>query len=92
MNHELKTWPAYFQAVWDRRKLFEIRKNDRGFQTGDDVRMNEWDPERRFWTGRFITGKIIYICQSAEFGIAPGYCVFGLAELENKTNVQRLCP
>lgn len=26
MNHELKTWPPYYQAIIDGKKRFEIRK------------------------------------------------------------------
>ena len=44
MIHELKIWPQYYQAVADGSKTFEVRKNDRGFQKGDEVVLKEWDP------------------------------------------------
>jgi len=28
INHDLKTWPDPFQAVWDGKKLFELRLRD----------------------------------------------------------------
>ena len=34
-THELKTLPVSFEAIWDGRKLFDVRQNDRGFATGD---------------------------------------------------------
>ena len=37
MTHHLKIKPEYFQAVIDGKKPFEIRYNDRNFQTGDRV-------------------------------------------------------
>lgn len=42
--HRLKTWPVYFQAIRDGRKNFEIRKNDRDFNEGDILILEEWDP------------------------------------------------
>lgn len=50
--HDLKTWPMYFQAVWDHRKPFEVRKDDRGFREGDVLRLREWNPETGEYTGR----------------------------------------
>lgn len=34
-THELKTWDTYWRALAEGRKTFELRQNDRGFQTGD---------------------------------------------------------
>jgi len=45
MNHDLKIWPQYYSRVADGSKTFEIRENDRGFQSGDTVTLREWDPE-----------------------------------------------
>lgn len=44
MNHELKIWPQYFCRIADGSKTFEVRENDRGYQTGDEVTLLEWDP------------------------------------------------
>lgn len=43
--HSLKTLPVYFAAVLRGDKTFEVRKNDRDFQTGDTLILKEYDPQ-----------------------------------------------
>ncbi len=42
MTHHLKTLPEYFQPIIEDKKLFEIRKNDRGFKSGDHCILEEY--------------------------------------------------
>lgn len=44
MIHELKTWPIHYRAVVSGHKTFEVRRNDRGFQVGDVLRLQEYSP------------------------------------------------
>ncbi len=59
--HELKTWPGPFGAVWDGRKTFEVRVNDRDFKRGDHLDLREWDPTTKEYSGRRIEAQITYI-------------------------------
>lgn len=77
-HHDLKTWPIYYNRVVSGDKMFELRKNDRDFQTGDMVTLKEYDLLSNSYTGRFKTFEISYILHGGQFGIEPGYCVFGL--------------
>lgn len=43
MTHYLKILPQYYFHVKNETKLFEVRNNDRGFQMGDTVVLQEWD-------------------------------------------------
>lgn len=43
-HHELKCWTDYFEAIFDGRKNFEVRRNDRGFQAGDTLSLLEYNP------------------------------------------------
>lgn len=67
MTHELKIWPQYFARVKNGSKTFEVRKNDRGFQFGDEVILKEYDPttyagtREHGFTGKSLTFKIGYI-------------------------------
>lgn len=80
MKHELKTWPQYFQRVWDGVKTFEVRKNDRDFQVGDGVTLHEWNPETETYTGRHAITEIRYIMQGG-FGLPQDICVFQIGNV-----------
>lgn len=61
MTHALKTWPEYFKEVEAGNKPFEVRKNDRNFQSGDTVILQEYDPATKKYTGKEATKTIGYI-------------------------------
>ena len=80
MHHNLKIWPEYFQAVQDGNKTFEIRDNrDHGFQKGDTILLEEYDPDSMRYTGRKIDKLVTYV---TDFGQEPGYVVFAIADVE----------
>ena len=89
MEHELKIWPQYFQAVYDGRKTFEVRVNDRGFQAGDSVILHEWDNLRFVensnnftgYTGRKIQFEIGYV-----YPLDDGRVVFSLINRRSDWN------
>ncbi|MED4852257.1 DUF3850 domain-containing protein [Caldifermentibacillus hisashii] len=64
--HRLKIQPKYFEAVCDGKKSFEIRKNDRNFQVGDSLLLEEYNPETQEYTGRVVERKITYITNYAQ--------------------------
>lgn len=78
MVHNLKTWPEYFDAIYSGEKTFEVRKNDRNFQKGDVLILEEWDNKRKLYTGEQIQANVTYILQGGQFGIEEGFCVMGL--------------
>jgi hypothetical protein len=59
-RHELKCWPEYFEEIWQYRKTFEMRHNDRDFQVGDLLYLREWDPKTKEYTGREIMRRNTY--------------------------------
>ena len=77
MVHELKTWPEYFDAVASGVKPFEFRKNDRGFQAGDILLLQRFDPASNEYTGAEITALVLYVLEDFQ-GIDAGYCVLGI--------------
>lgn len=78
--HRLKTWVPYFAAVVDGVKPFEVRRDDRGFQRGDQVLLVEVTQPRdgTLPTGREAVYEITYVLTGGQLGIEPGYVVLGL--------------
>lgn len=55
-THSLKTWPIYFERLLTGEKTFEVRKDDRGYQSGDTLILSEWVPPSATSTGSY-TGR-----------------------------------
>ena len=78
MTHELKIMPEYFSAVQSGRKTFEVRKNDRNYQVGDHLLLEEWDNENHVFTGRAHLVSVTYILPGGQFGIQDNYVVMAI--------------
>lgn len=85
VQHELKTWPEFFEPVFSGVKTFEIRKNDRDFRVGDELWLREWDLGTGY-SGRECWRIVTYVMGDTEANpldahlIKPGYVVMGLRE------------
>lgn len=77
--HDLKTWPEYFAAIWDGRKTFEVRRNDRNFRAGDVIALHEWEPKKGRFTGRQARGRITYVLAGGDFGVDAEHCVLAVS-------------
>jgi hypothetical protein len=89
--HELKCWPAYFERLRNGTKTFEVRRNDRDYQTGDYLRIDEYIPpvggilgfdQRTGHTGQIDFFRVTYILHGPEFGIQQGFCVMAVLPVE----------
>ena len=58
---EKKCWPEYFEAVKSGKKKFELRLNDFDIGEGDVLKLREWDPKTKDYTGREIEKKVTYV-------------------------------
>lgn len=80
MNHTLKCDTIPFQAIIDNLKKFEFRKNDRGFELGDQLTLIEIDSKFNR-TGRACIVDIIYMLDKG-YGIPEGYCVMSILKIK----------
>jgi len=79
--HSLRTWPTFFEEVWQGRKTFEIRWNDRKFQVGDILMLREWSKEKGY-SGRKLPVKVTYIPDLQNLGcLAEGYVCMSIAKI-----------
>ena len=88
MIHRIKCDPIPFQATMDKDKTFEIRRNDRHFQKGDNVIMEEFDRKENKYTGRQVQFEIGFVTNYAQ---TIDYVVFSCLNIEprntdNKTD------
>lgn len=80
--HDLKTDPLLFAEVKAGLKNFDVRLNDRGFQVGHYLHLQEYDKVNNEYTGRCVLKEVISILNGGFYGIESGYCVLGLKNVE----------
>lgn len=81
-TYDLKLWPKYFKEVIAGNKTFELRLNDRNFLVGDIVTLNEYDPDKKEYTGEKLQVVITYVLPLFNFfqiKEVEEYCVFSFA-------------
>lgn len=78
-THQLKTHPEPFQGLLERRKPYEVRKNDRHFRVGDRLILREWFPASESYSGRTVGATISYITAAGTWGLPADVCVLGLS-------------
>ena len=76
MIHELKTEKGFFEDVISGIKNFEVRKDDRLFEVGDFLALNEINEDKGY-TGRCCIAKVAYILRDERF-VKEGYVIMGI--------------
>ena len=79
MIHELKCERRFFTKVSKGKKTFEIRKNDRNFQVGDYLALNETDREdgEDYYTGNSLVARVGYILDDEKY-VPEGYVAMSI--------------
>jgi hypothetical protein len=86
-THHLKVSPTYFHDLWNGNKTFEVRRNDRAFQKGDLVVLQEYDEsktrsaDKYRYTGRKIKAIIGFVLTEYQ---QEGYVTFSLIDMSNQ--------
>jgi len=79
-THKLKTWTEFFIAIVYGVKTVEIRKNDRNFEVGDRLILQEYNPDTEEYTGLEIEADVTHILEGGQFGIEKGYVAMSISK------------
>lgn len=80
MLHTLKIQSRYFKDVVSGLKTFEIRKNDRDYEVGDTLELEEIDSNFEY-TGEDCYVEVTYITDYAQ---QEGYVVMGIVPVQEE--------
>ena len=81
-THELKTLWTFWDAIAEGSKTFEVRENDRGYQTGDKLILVRTVPGKPDIERQVIVKRVTYVLSG--WGLKNGYVALGLSH-ENET-------
>lgn len=86
--HELKCWSEYYGRVADGSKTFEVRKNDRGFKTGDVLRLREFNRTMECYSDQQCDVRVLNVYSGLP-GVHEGHVVMSIERCSHETDVQR---
>jgi hypothetical protein len=75
-HHYLKTVNPFFVDVYNGKKTFEVRFNDRNYRLGDILHLQEFVPPETY-TGREIRTEVVYLLNDEKY-CKDGYVVMGI--------------
>ncbi len=85
LEHQLKSWPQFFETILRVEKTHELRRSDdRNFHVGDTLHLREFDPKSNRYTGRELRATITYItsvehpCALSENSLNPDFCILSI--------------
>lgn len=87
MEHRVKSWPEFFEAILSGAKTHEVRRmSDRDYQVGDSLRLMEFDPKTTKYTGRELSVRITFVtsadspCALSDTCLHPDYCIISVVK------------
>ena len=86
MHHELKIQETYAIKKALGSKMFEIRRDDRGFKVGDTVSYTTVDKDGNKTPQNPLEGKVYRITYVCDYQQKDGYVVFGEKEVLRHTD------
>jgi hypothetical protein len=83
--HRLKCWPQFFEPIKRGEKTHDLRRaDDRDFEVGDRMLLEEFDPRTKSYSGRRLVVEITFItsasqpCALSDKALASNYCILSI--------------
>lgn len=84
MKHKLKICSVFYWDTVTGGKTFEIRINDRNFQVGDELILQEYDPDHKKYTGKEYKVMVDYtVCLDGVAGFPNNYIGMSISPKNN---------
>ena len=83
-THSVKSWIKLFIPMLEGKKTHDLRVNDRNYQVGDILDLQEYDEKKQEYTGRSQKVEITYItsaenpCALSDVGLAENYVILSI--------------
>lgn len=91
MNHRLKCHPQHFRDATNpnplERKLVELRIDDRGYQSGDTLTLEEWDPATEEYSGRWCAFLVTHLVRGGPW-LTPGCVAMSIRPMAAKESAR----
>lgn len=82
--HQVKSWQPFFRAIKAGWKTHDLRKDDRGYEVGDQLMLHEYDQVHGCYTGERLCVWVTFItdrrtpCAFSSAVLAPEYCILSI--------------
>jgi hypothetical protein len=86
--HRVKSWTPFFEAFLAGDKRHDLRDDDRNYQRGDFLILQEFHPFGGGYSGRELTMEVTYItgretpCAFSSAALARGFVILSLKQAE----------
>lgn len=82
--HRVKSWPEYFRAIANGKRTHDLRRNDRNYEVGDLMLLEEFDPATNSYSGERLTVEITSMtsaqqpCAVSIDALNPDFCILSI--------------
>ncbi len=86
-THTVKSWIEFFEPISRGEKVHELRFDDRNYQVGDVLSLQEYDPHASKYTGRTLKVQITYLtsaerpCAMSNAGLNKGFVILSIRKV-----------